>query len=224
MLYYQLLEVAVNASQEDIKKKFHELAKKYHPDRHPGNKEFAELFQKITAAYDVLSDPVKRSVYNAKNRINVVPPHQKRQPYRKPQEATKPPRRIFKSPIINVERTWNDNWDQPPSIRELSRIQCEYLGDEEEGRSVLVRVPVSDEELANGTIKIIEFKKRIRCGCSGKKSYCMECHGNIYTHWKICVESIYIEPGTKRAPIIRERMGESARNGFAIGKLIIELC
>lgn len=67
--YYELLEVNENASKEVIEKAYKVLAKKYHPDVQPKDKMFwAEAtFKKITEAYEVLSDPEKRIVYDFQN-------------------------------------------------------------------------------------------------------------------------------------------------------------
>lgn len=62
--YYELLGVAKNASQEDIKSAYRKLAMKYHPDRNPGNKEAEEKFKEISEAYSVLSDQQKRAQYD----------------------------------------------------------------------------------------------------------------------------------------------------------------
>jgi molecular chaperone DnaJ len=62
--YYEVLGVARNASEADIKKAFKRLAMKHHPDRNPGDARAEEQFKEAKAAYDVLSDPKKRSAYD----------------------------------------------------------------------------------------------------------------------------------------------------------------
>ncbi len=63
--YYETLGVARNASQEEIKKAFRQLALKYHPDRNNGHKEFEEKFKEINEAYSCIGDPAKRSEYDS---------------------------------------------------------------------------------------------------------------------------------------------------------------
>jgi DnaJ-class molecular chaperone len=63
--YYKTLGVARNASQEEIRKAFRKLARKYHPDVNPGDKQAEAKFKEINEAYEVLSDPEKRQKYDA---------------------------------------------------------------------------------------------------------------------------------------------------------------
>ncbi len=62
--YYKILGVNKNSTQDDIKKAYRQLAKKYHPDRNPGDKQAEEKFKEISEANEVLSDPEKRKKYD----------------------------------------------------------------------------------------------------------------------------------------------------------------
>jgi len=62
--YYEILGVKKSASEEEIKKAYRNLAKKYHPDRNKGNKEAENKFKQISEAYAVLSDKEKREQYD----------------------------------------------------------------------------------------------------------------------------------------------------------------
>ena len=62
--YYEVLGVSKTASDADIKKAFRVLAKKYHPDMNPGDKEAEAKFKEAQEAYAVLSDPEKRKQYD----------------------------------------------------------------------------------------------------------------------------------------------------------------
>ncbi|MGF1521240.1 MAG: DnaJ C-terminal domain-containing protein [Leptolyngbyaceae cyanobacterium] len=61
--YFDLLGVTQEASLEDVKRAYRQLARKYHPDLNPGDKEAEERFKMLGEAYEVLSDPEKRSQY-----------------------------------------------------------------------------------------------------------------------------------------------------------------
>jgi len=62
--YYEILGVDKNASQDEIKKAYRKLAKKYHPDTNPGNREAESKFKEINEAYEVLGDEEKRKKYD----------------------------------------------------------------------------------------------------------------------------------------------------------------
>ena len=61
---YVVLEVVRSASEDDIKKAFRKLARRYHPDINPGDNSAEEHFKRISEAYEILSDPLKREFYD----------------------------------------------------------------------------------------------------------------------------------------------------------------
>ena len=62
--YYEVLGVAKDADEAAIKKAYRQLAKKYHPDVNPGDKDAEEKFKEVNEAYQTLSDPQKRATYD----------------------------------------------------------------------------------------------------------------------------------------------------------------
>src|SRR3974377_2439421 len=62
--YYETLGVGRKSSGDDIRKAYRRLARKYHPDLNPGDKSAEERFKNVQEAYDVLSDPKKRQMYD----------------------------------------------------------------------------------------------------------------------------------------------------------------
>ena len=62
--FYKVLGVAEDASDADIKKAYRKLARKYHPDQHPGDAEAERKFKEVAEAYDVLSDKKDREEYD----------------------------------------------------------------------------------------------------------------------------------------------------------------
>jgi molecular chaperone DnaJ len=62
--YYKILGVGKNATDDEIRKAYRRLARKYHPDRNPGDKQAEEKFKEISQAHDVLSDAEKRKAYD----------------------------------------------------------------------------------------------------------------------------------------------------------------
>ena len=69
--YYEALGVNRNASPEEIKRAYRKVALKYHPDKNPGDKTAEEKFKEASNAYDVLSDPEKRKIYDVRGHAGV---------------------------------------------------------------------------------------------------------------------------------------------------------
>lgn len=62
--FYEILGVGRNADDKEIKRAYRKLAKKYHPDTNPGDKQAEQKFKEVTAAYNVLSDSEKKKLYD----------------------------------------------------------------------------------------------------------------------------------------------------------------
>lgn len=62
--YYKILNISMNATDAEIKKAFRTLAKKYHPDRNPDDKEALRKFQEVNEAYEILSKEDSRKKYD----------------------------------------------------------------------------------------------------------------------------------------------------------------
>ena len=62
--YYDVLGIDRNADEKTIKKAYRKLAKKYHPDTNAGNPDAADKFKEVNEAYDILSDPKKKKMYD----------------------------------------------------------------------------------------------------------------------------------------------------------------
>lgn len=104
--HYDILGVKPNASTEEIKKRYRELARTYHPDRNPNT---AKLFSDITASYKVLSDPESRATYDAEQALKQrerATGSGKPSASRNPFDTTPPPRKTTPRPAGN---------DRPPS-------------------------------------------------------------------------------------------------------------
>ena len=69
--YYEVLGVSRDASPDEIKKAYRKLAVKNHPDKNPGNAAAEEKFKEASNAYEVLSDPKKRQIYNQRGHAGV---------------------------------------------------------------------------------------------------------------------------------------------------------
>lgn len=93
--YYKILGIRDDASEEDIKKAYRKLSKKYHPDANPDNQEAKEKFHEITEAYDILRDPEKRKKYDMEQKQTKTNAQAGNQEKQKGKKKSSAPRQEF---------------------------------------------------------------------------------------------------------------------------------
>lgn len=137
--FYNILGISREASQDDIKKAYRTLSKKYHPDLNPNNKEAEERFKKINEAYSTLSDPSKKQQYDRGGQNN----------FGGFNGFGNAGGFDFFSDFFNI----NQNRRQPQNQR---------------GSDLRIKLNFTIEEIINGAIKNIKYSRNVSCdSCKG---------------------------------------------------------
>ncbi|XP_074591547.1 chaperone protein dnaJ 1, mitochondrial isoform X1 [Curcuma longa] len=157
--YYEILGVPKNASLDDIKKAFHALAKKYHPDANKNNPASKRKFQEIRDAYETLRDPEKRAHYDK---------NFSRGPERERYSAdnTEEFREAYRDPFSEFHQS-----NRGPFSSSFYRIFSEVFENEREtyAADVEVELNLSFAEAAKGCIKKVSFGAQVLCNsCYGR--------------------------------------------------------
>ena len=178
--YYELLGVSKSSSPDEIKKGYRKMAMQFHPDRNPGNKESEEKFKEVNEAYEVLSNPEKKKMYDqfghAAFSQNMGGGHRGGGGFNSSQFDFGD---IFGGDFEDIfdsfgglfgsrKKRTNSNTRQP-----------------ERGRDMLVEVEITLEEALSGAEKIIKMNRKEECSvCNGKGTEnqgdmvtCPKCNG-----------------------------------------------
>ncbi len=154
--YYEILGVARDASEEEVKKAYRKLAMQYHPDRNPGDHAAEEKFKEAAEAYEVLRDGEKRARYD-----------------RFGHEALRGPgynaARDFEFDLADALRTFMSEgiFSDFFGATRASRSS----GGQPRGSDLQVRLKLTLEEIATGVSKKLKIKHHVRCNtCGGSGS------------------------------------------------------
>ncbi|MDR2980938.1 MAG: molecular chaperone DnaJ [Puniceicoccales bacterium] len=176
--YYKLLGVERNASADEIKKSYRKQAMKYHPDRNPGDKSAEEMFKKVSHAYEVLSDPQKRSTYDQFGAAAF--------------EGSSGPRAGGPGGMGGGFHDPMDIFRQMFGGGGGGGIFDEFFGrgggadpEDQRGDDLRFDLKITLEEAAKGTEKTIKYRRHVACDhCHGsgaepgsKRKTCATCHG-----------------------------------------------
>jgi molecular chaperone DnaJ len=136
--YYEILGLSNTENIEDIKKAYRTEAKKHHPDLNQSDTGSTDRFKKIQEAYDTLSDPIKKSIYDSKNTMHFR--HRKSKPA--------------------------DNSQQDFSFQEV--MDGFFNGTAHIGRNVSLKIEIGYKDVLLGCIRNILIRKKLRCvSCHG---------------------------------------------------------
>ncbi|GAB4368807.1 MAG: curved DNA-binding protein [Deltaproteobacteria bacterium] len=215
--YYETLGVPEGASADEIRKAFRRLARKYHPDVNPGNREAEAKFKEINEAHEVLGDPKKRKEYDAL-RSGVFSGGPGNGPFRWTWTTGSGP---------GTEPAWGDSPD-------FEDLLGEFLGGGGtgvrfgRGSDLTLELPVDFLEMARGAVRDIRYRRPracSACGGSGRsgRSRCASCGGRGRVEGEERIQ-VRIPAGAKDGARIRVAgKGEDRGRGGVNGDLILLL-
>lgn len=140
---YQVLGLNKDATSEEIQSAYRKAAFKYHPDQNLGDSA-VESFKKVNSAYELLSDPIKKSQYD-----------------RSSFQFRKKPRK---------QQASNQQYNSPPPGFDYENVVGDFFGGSSyKGRNITVRLEINLKEVYTGCVKYIKVQKKKRCfSCDGK--------------------------------------------------------
>lgn len=177
---YKLLGLQRDASIEDIKKAYRQLAKRHHPDRTQNNPRDTEIFKAVSVAFATLSDPEKRAEYD---RRLTATEHRGANPRTRRAPATAADFRRQNTPFADILEEFFQGWSEWPLERDER----------------LLEITLTSQEARTGATVPVDIPWKDRCPlCQGSGlapfSICRGCRGSGFAHGVRRV-AITIPPG-----------------------------
>lgn len=173
--YYDILGVSKSTSIDAIKTAYRKLAIKYHPDKNPDNPKIAETFMEISKAYETLSDPDKKKIYD----FELSTSKKQKTPFTSQSKQPKHAFDLSSALHIFMKNMHGDN--------EINSSLSETLNsDPRQGLDIQIHIPLTLKEILSGckkSIKVVHEKKCKKCNGTGSLSkkvsliVCQQCGG-----------------------------------------------
>ena len=214
--YYKILGITQKTTKADIKKKYRELAKKYHPDTNAGSKAAEDKFKIIAEAYEILSNAKKRKEYDRTRAYRKKAPRRPRS-----QPNWKEPSSGFGREPGSNNQGFEEPFAQEPEPIDPDMPTCGF------DLQFMIDVPLPIVALG-GTVPYT-YEKYMPCGeCEGTGTQgdeeCTECQGKQLVVRSVTL-NVKIPPGVAdqhTLAIIKE--GGAGRNGGPPGDLYLKIC
>ena len=216
--YYKILGINAKTPKKDIKKKYRELAKKYHPDTNQGSKEAEDKFKIVSEAYEVLSNALKRKEYDRQRSYRT---QSRPQPSRsRPAWESEPPGGFGRRPPTGNEQSYQEPFTAEPEPIDpnmpTSGFDLQFIID--------VPLPI----VALGGVIPYSYEKYVKCkDCEGSgvqdDNECSTCQGKQLVVRSVTL-NVKIPPGVANKytlAIIKE--GGEGKNGGPPGQLFLKI-
>ena len=216
--YYKILGINAKTPKKDIKKKYRELAKKYHPDTNQGSKEAEDKFKIVSEAYEVLSNALKRKEYDRQRSYRT---QSRPQPSRsRPAWESEPPGGFGRRPPTGNEQSYQEPFAAEPEPVDpnmpTSGFDLQFIID--------VPLPI----VALGGVIPYSYEKYVKCkDCEGSgvqdDNECSTCQGKQLVVRPVTL-NVKIPPGVANKytlAIIKE--GGEGKNGGPPGQLFLKI-
>ncbi|MBM3306768.1 MAG: molecular chaperone DnaJ [Candidatus Eisenbacteria bacterium] len=226
--YYEVLGVGRDASPDQIKKAYRDLAFRHHPDKNPGNRDAEERFKEVTAAYEVLSDPDRRSKYDQFGAQGMEP------------GAGGPWQGGEAFDLNDALRAFMHTFGGESPFEDLFGLggRGRARSGASRGNDIRVRLRLTLEEVAAGVRKKIKVQRLVRCeACGGsgakpgtKPTECSDCRGRGQVRTQRSMGMLGTFQSISTCPkcsgtgqLIKERCGACDALGVTRGAEVIEV-
>jgi len=216
--YYKILGITAKTPKKDIKKKYRELAKKYHPDTNQGSKEAEDKFKIVSEAYEVLSNALKRKEYDRQRSYKT---QSRPQPSRsRPAWDREPPGGFGRRPPPGNEQSYQEPFAAEPEPVDPNMPTSGF------DLQFIIDVPL--QIVALGGAIPYSYEKYVKCqACDGSgmqgDDECPNCKGKQLVVRSVTLK-VKIPPGVANQytlAIIKE--GGEGKNGGPPGQLFLKI-